>query len=505
MGLRKPSGELIWISINTAPLIRSGDTRPYAVVASFFDITEHRRAEQAAGERATLSELEAGIGRNLGGGDSLNEALANSLQQLVEALGLAMSRIWLLTERDPEHLQLAAVHGFDPSMEGVYARVPVNGPLKISLVAREQRVLISNDLPGDHSLPMSAWEERERVKAFAGYPLVADGRLLGVLAFFHRQPFSEELLGGFSRLAERLSLGLLRRQGEEQIRRLNSQLEQRVAERTADLERRVHEVETLNRSMINLLEDLQHARDTAEKTARQIEVANQRLRSANEELESFSYSVSHDLRAPLRNVSGFVDLLRKKLEGRLEEGPARYMKIIQDEATRMGQLIDDLLEFSRLGRAQLRGEAFPMAELVREVLSSVPGSQAAEWTVHPLPDARGDRNLLRQVWVNLLGNAIKYSRGRRPARIEIGALAPVAGASEVVYYVRDNGVGFDMKYLDKLFGVFQRLHSGSDFEGTGIGLANVQRIVHRHGGRVWAEGAVGSGAVFYFALPVGPA
>lgn len=237
------------------------------------------------------------------------------------------------------------------------------------------------------------------------------------------------------------------------------------------------------------------ARDVTE-----IRAARQALESANRELEAFSYSVSHDLRAPLRHAAGFVELLKGHAGASLDEKSLRYLKTITDAVTRMGRLIDDLLSFSRTGRAELRRGKVSMGQLVEEVrrdLGPELKDREVDWVVGPLPDADGDGPLLRQVWANLLGNAVKYTRGRRPARIEVGA----APGPEKGYFVRDNGAGFDMRFVDKLFGVFQRLHGSQEFEGTGIGLANVHRIVVRHGGRIWAEGKVGEGATFYFTLP----
>ena len=237
------------------------------------------------------------------------------------------------------------------------------------------------------------------------------------------------------------------------------------------------------------------------------DVTEQKRRSAeltaiNEELEAFSYSVSHDLRAPLRHVTGFASLLQRSAGDRLGEKDARYLQTIVDAARRMGQLIDDLLAFSRAGRTQLERKRVSLGAVVREAQHDLIRPDAAPpvaWTVHPLPEVLGDPALLRQVFVNLLSNATKYSSTRQCPTVEVGVQP--SGAQETVIYVRDNGVGFDVAYAGKLFGVFQRLHSSEAFEGTGIGLANVRRIIHRHGGRVWAEGAVDAGATFYFSLP----
>jgi light-regulated signal transduction histidine kinase (bacteriophytochrome) len=234
-----------------------------------------------------------------------------------------------------------------------------------------------------------------------------------------------------------------------------------------------------------------------------VQSANQQLQATNAELESFSYSVSHDLRAPLRHIDGFAELLRKHADSVIDEKGRRYIKTISDSAKRMGQLIDELLVFSRMGRAELHVVELDQDALVAEIMgeNGFRKKDAIDWNIASLPRVQADPVLLRQVWFNLIDNAVKYSGKSESPRIEIGCrLDPKTNEQE--FFVRDNGAGFDMQYADKLFGVFQRLHSMAEFEGTGIGLANVRRIVQRHGGRTWAEGHVGKGAVFYFSLPV---
>lgn len=238
---------------------------------------------------------------------------------------------------------------------------------------------------------------------------------------------------------------------------------------------------------------------------RLVEQRTAQLQAANRELESFSYSVSHDLRASVRHISGFARMLETELSAAPGSDARRHLERIAAAAARMGELIDDLLFFARATRAELRLSSLDMniaaQRALDELAPELAGRQIA-LTVGALPPVQADRGLLHQVWVNLLSNAIKYSTPRAEARIEIGS-QPAAGG-ELVYFVRDNGVGFDPASAHRLFGVFQRLHTREEFEGTGIGLATVQRILHRHGGRIWAEGAVGEGATFYFALPVEP-
>jgi PAS domain S-box-containing protein len=246
------------------------------------------------------------------------------------------------------------------------------------------------------------------------------------------------------------------------------------------------------------------ARDVTDqkRAAADLERRAAELAMVNDELEAFSYSVSHDLRAPLRHVTGFASLLKRSAIGRLNDTEARHLQTIVDAAARMDRLIDDLLAFSRMGRAALAPQHVSLDALVRDAQQDLHAApdQSVVWTIHPLPEVDGDPAMLRLVLVNLLSNALKYSAARAIATIEVG-VQPGA-ADETIVYVRDNGAGFDMQYAHKLFGVFQRLHSAEEFEGTGIGLANVRRIINRHGGRTWAEGVVGEGATFYFTLPI---
>ena len=232
-----------------------------------------------------------------------------------------------------------------------------------------------------------------------------------------------------------------------------------------------------------------------------LQKAHDELERANKDLEAFSYSVSHDLRAPLRAIDGFSRILAEDHSNQLDPDAMRVLSVIRTNTRNMSKLIDDLLAFSRLGRKQLERSPVDidaLAHAIADELRATPPERALRFEIEPLGTAAGDHSMLRQVFVNLLSNAVKYSKDKAAATIKVGSYVQ---NGESVYYVRDNGAGFDMNYADKLFGVFQRLHTAEEFEGTGVGLAIVQRIIQRHGGRVWAEGKVNEGATFYFSLP----
>ncbi|HVO68369.1 MAG TPA: response regulator [Syntrophales bacterium] len=237
-----------------------------------------------------------------------------------------------------------------------------------------------------------------------------------------------------------------------------------------------------------------HLKDAlAERTAK--------LEEINKELESFSYSVSHDLRAPLRAIDGYARMILKKQVDKFDEDTLKKFNAIRSNVHMMDELIDDLLAFSRLGKMQMVMSKIDMDQLVRDVwkeLQAINPERNITLNIRSMPSGYGDRKLIRQVYSNLFDNAVKFTKNRDPAYIEVGGYTE---NEEDIFYVKDNGVGFDMAYCDKLFGIFQRLHSGEEFEGTGVGLATIQRIISRHGGRVWAESRVNEGATFYFSLP----
>jgi len=259
------------------------------------------------------------------------------------------------------------------------------------------------------------------------------------------------------------------------------------------------------KTLLSVLEDQQHAQQEVHKLNAEleskVEQRTAQLEASNKELEAFSYSVSHDLRAPLRHISGFADMLTKDIQNQLSEKERHYLQIINESANKMGELIDDLLSFSRTGRTEIKHTTFSMNQVIEDAktqLKHLTPDRVINWKIATLPNVYGDYNLVRLAWVNLIDNALKYTRNRKKAVITIDWKED---NEEYIFWISDNGVGFDMNYAQKLFGVFQRMHSSSEFEGTGIGLANVNRIILKHGGRIWAEAKVNKGATFYFSLP----
>jgi len=345
----------------------------------------------------------------------------------------------------------------------VHPETPVHrvGECLCGQVAAKGRPLYARDIYHD---PRCTWPECKEAgfRSFAALPLRVGEQVVGVLglASTNERDFSERA-AFLETMVDQVATGLQNALLHEEVRRHAAHLEQRVAERTAQ------------------------------------------LAAVNDELEAFAYSVSHDLRAPLRSVDGFAQALLEEYVGKLDAAGQDYLRRVRAASQHMGQLIDDLLNLSRLTRSELRMARVDLSRLARGVASELQTREPERRVDFQIADGvfvQGDRRLLRVALENLLGNAWKFTSGRPQARIEFGAKRD---GEEPVYFVRDNGAGFDMAYADKLFGAFQRLHGVHEFEGTGIGLATVQRIIHRHGGRVWAEGTVGQGATLYFTLNVG--
>jgi signal transduction histidine kinase len=338
---------------------------------------------------------------------------------------------------------------------------PVKGSVLEWLLANK-KTFVENHFSENSPWPETQILLKEGLASRVLVPLLIKGEVIGVMTIASRIPavYTDVHVTTLESLAHQVGIALNNAQLYERVQNYNEILENRIQERTAQLE------------------------------------------SANKELEAFAYSVSHDLRAPLRYVSGFINLLEKRIHSDADKQVQHYLTTISKSATQMGELIDDLLAFSRMGREEIRKMRIPLERLVEEVIAELNSQQSdgreVSWNVTALPQVNADAAMLRLVVMNLLSNAYKFTKNRKQAVIEIGC---TQADDEVVVFVRDNGVGFDMQYVDKLFGVFQRLHKSSEFEGTGIGLANVRRIIHRHGGKTWAEGCLNNGATFYFSLP----
>ncbi len=365
--------------------------------------------------------------------------------------------------------------------------------------------------PGSLDGPISGWQGRVHPDDLAGPRERLEAHLRGETGYYEGEYRMRVADGSYhwflarGQVIERAAngsprrhLGVLsditeRKRMELEVQHAKDMLEQRVRERTAELAERVAETEQINRAIINVLEDLQG-------TNRKLEKVSAALADSNRELGAFAHSVSHDLRAPLRAIDGFAGIIAEEYGKLLDDEGRRLLQVVRDNARHMGQLISDLLAFSRLGRQPLVKSEVPMAEVVGELVADQSRSTegAVEFAVADLPAAHGDRGMLRQVFANLLDNAVKYSQPKPRPRIVVG------GAREpgwVHYWVADNGIGFEQKYAEKIFAVFERLHPPDHFAGTGVGLSLVQRIVQRHGGNVWAEGEPDRGATFHFRMP----
>ena len=447
--IRRSDGEYIWFE-TTSHTVGDPETGVVQeILATSRDITERKHVEQAlqkardeleqrvAERTAELiqknTELNAEVTRRM----ESERALSDSEAKLRQIISQMPAIVW--TTDSSLRLRSAAGGGLSSLRPGEQVHI-----------GQALEDMLHTD---DPTHPAT----RAHLNALAGTPSSYE-RQIGAFTFEVKvQPLKDATGQTIGCVAVALDV-TARKAAEAEIQNLNERLEQRVAERTAQIE------------------------------------------AANHELEAFSYSVSHDLRAPLRAIDGFSRILDQEHSAELTGDAHRYLRLVRDNAVRMGQLIDDLLAFSRLGKQSVRKQQVAPTEIVREVLQMMQSeldSRAIEMTIEDLPPCQADPSLLRQVFANLISNALKFTRNRAQARIVVGSMRD---NGKRVYFVRDNGVGFDMRYAGKLFGVFQRLHRVEDYEGTGVGLAIVQRIIHRHGGRVWAEGAADQGATFYFTL-----
>jgi PAS domain S-box-containing protein len=454
---RRKDGSVLPIVLN-ATAVRDREGNFVMSRSTIFDNTERKRAQQALRESEQEMRMLHAATLEISKAQDSSQALGILLRKLCEYSGWSFAQSWL-PHAGTTRLKLGpAWYTGVPTLEAFrrqnerLAFAPEGGALE--RVARTK-------------VPDWLWELQPAVKAvrrplmieaglksWIGFPVLAEGEVIAVIEFFDTEQRSrdERMLRLISILGTQLGPVIQRKRAAEQIDALNANLQRYTVE----------------------------------------------LEATNKELESFTYSVSHDLRSPLRAVDGYARMLEEDYRESLDPEGQRLLHVVREAASRMGRLIDDLLAFSKLGRQEPARRPVDMNALVAQVIAESRGDSKATIVTAALPSADADPSMMKQVWANLIGNALKYSGNRQGAHIEVGA-RPEQG--ENVYWVRDNGVGFDMRYADKLFGVFQRLHRAEEFPGTGVGLAIVQRVISRHGGRVWAEGRPGEGACFYFSLP----
>lgn len=445
IGQRK-NGEPFNVHLSLAPLDDGG----LACVCQ--DITERKKSEQALRQYANRLEILRAIDQAILSAQSPQEIAQAAMRRVRDVLPVVRSSVALFDWEGGEG-EVLAYHreGETPLEAGV--RVPLDD-LRITDALRAGRPEVVEDLGALNGTNVTDQLYREGVRAYISLPMIIEDELIGMvnIGAGHTRAFDANDQKIAREVADQLAIAIRQARLLEQVKQQTERLEQRVQERTA-------------------------------------------------ELESFTYSVSHDLRTPLRAIDGFTRMLIEDYADELDGEGQRLLNVVYESAQRMGQLIDDLLALSRLGRREMRRCPIDMEQLAQEVidelLRTTPGREV-DIELHPLPPAEGDRAMVRQIFVNLLSNALKFTQPQRNALIEVDTYDE-NGTS--VYFVRDNGAGFDMDYADKLFGVFERLHEDEEFEGTGVGLAVVERVVRRHGGRVWAEGAVDEGATFYFTLP----
>lgn len=479
----RKDGEALDISLSISPIFSPGGNIVGAAAISR-DITplkkaEREREELLARERSTRRQAElaterftflAKAGVLLGSSLDYEETLT-AVTRLVTPRLADWCAVSLLN--DAGRLEVVAVAHVDPQKEEMARQIYQKYLQQLDSRAGSYRILKSGDSVlqtelTDEMLQMAAANEKELkilrafgLRSLIVAPMITRGQRIGALTLVNAKKslqYSADDLVMAQELAARAATAVDNARLYHQTKHLNQELEKRVQQRTMQLE------------------------------------------AANSELEAFAYSVSHDLRAPLRAMDGFSRILLEDYVAAMPEDAAFYLRRIRSNAQQMGNLIDDLLSFSRLSRQPLKKETvYPnrIVEMVVAQLQEELGERQVEFVIDRLPPCQADARLLSQVYINLLENAVKYTRNREHVRIHVGAEEKNGTA---VYFVQDNGIGFDPQYTDKIFGVFQRLHRAEDFDGTGVGLAIVQRILYRHNGRIWATAEVGKGATFYFTL-----
>lgn len=453
---REDRHELLYLNIRA---VKIGD----GIAIAWSDVSEHIDAEMAVHEYARRLEVVNRIDRIITSSLEINQVYTRLVEEMSNLVEFDRTSIILIDEQNLNWQIVWMWSRNEPVLEkGVWK--PVQGSI-FQLFYPDPQPLLETEIGELGDFAENASLRKEGIHSRILVPLMIENRMAGVLALGHNQPakFSSKDLEPLTLLADQLAIVLQNSQLYEKVQVYSENLEQQVEDRT------------------------------------------EKYQAANRELEAFTYSVSHDLRAPLRAIDGFVKILMDEYLSNIPEEAQHYLTRVSVNARQMGQLIDGLLSFSRLNRQALDKGNVDTRALVQEALAMTRQERKnpnLQIVIGELSESYADSLLLKQVWVNLISNAIKYSHKRDNPRVEIGSFPRKSESGQIVtvFFVKDNGVGFDMKHTEKLFGVFQRLHSNTDYEGTGVGLATVQRIIHRHGGRIWAEAEPNQGAAFYFTL-----
>jgi PAS domain S-box-containing protein len=454
--LLRPDGREIVLSARGEP-VSDESGKVVRVVGSTQDITATEEADRILDQRRRMLLMSGDLGLALTPNHSLNKSLRLCTDSLVKHLDSAIAIVWTI-DSSANRFDLVAMSERNPRSSVDKTSVKQLAEIYLDQVARERKLYVTNALLDDPALIEYSWIRHESVTAFACLPLTVNDILVGVLALFTRNTLTNIYLEALNSAADIMAVGIQRRNAEERLRKLNLELEIAVAERTAQLQ------------------------------------------AAHKELDDFTYSVAHELRAPLRGIDGFSLAVINECKSDLPEQATIYLNRVRNSVQRMRRLIDDLLHLSYLGKQPLNMQSVNLNPIVEEVVSEFRiqyGHRRVEIGVADLPICRCDPYLIQQVIANLLSNSFKYTGPVSPAKIEVGCIRK---SETNIIYVRDNGVGFEMQYANKLFDAFQRLHRTEEFEGNGIGLAIVDRIVNRHGGTVWAESRPGEGATFFISL-----
>ena len=498
----KKDGTEIPVKMSTTVTMWQGKKHPMAII---HDITEQKRAEDEIQHR--VKEMTAIYDaaqklQHIHTPDILAQELISILEQ---NLSYEFSAVLLIDESTDVLIPFAL------SDQGRGSKFIEKDKNYVS----NQRFIVSQGITGwvaqnDQSVRLGDVRSDPRYKALRKdirsemcVPLHADGHVTGVINVETAKPdaYTESDQRVLETIASQIALAIQQSYLLERIERHSHDLEQRIREHTTELlgankelKEKTKTLKKSQKSLALLLEDVNESRA-------KLDISNKKLEVSNKELEAFAYSVSHDLRAPLRAIDGFTRILIEDHASKLNKEGKRLGSIIQDNAKKMGNLIDDLLAFSRMGRAAMHFSDIDMKKLAKSIYYEATNAEERKQIkliIGDIPRAEGDTTMIRQVWMNLISNAVKFSSKRKKAVISVSCQEE---EDNLTYCIKDNGAGFNMKYKDKLFGVFQRLHSEKEFKGTGVGLALVQRIIHRHGGNVWAEGKVDNGAEFFFSLP----